>query len=195
MSFADYSSLRTAIGNWLHRADMEQVIPDLITLAETRFNRSLRVRQMEKRLVVPLTQNFIDLPGDWLGFSQAPFTDAPLGFLPRDRYDARYGVRDYGHYYTLIGNQLWVGTSGLGDFRMDYYSKIPSLSKGDTNWLLEDAPDVYLYGALLEAEPWLKNDARIEVWRGFLQTALIDLQTSNDIARYSGGDLVIGTPR
>lgn len=197
MSFADYPSLRAAVSQWLHRADMEAVIPDLINLAEIRFNRNLRVRQMEKRFTTTLVTNAVTLPEDWLAFSQAPFAGVPLDFLPRGRFDGLYASQDYGNYFTVLGNQLLVGTGGLGNFRMDYFSKIPALSTspGGSNWLLRDAPDAYLYGTLMEAEPWLKNDSRIEVWRGFLQTALVDLQTSSDNALFSGGDLIMGSPR
>lgn len=42
----DYATLKTAIASWLARADLTAAIPDFIQLAETRFNRELRVRQM-----------------------------------------------------------------------------------------------------------------------------------------------------
>jgi hypothetical protein len=40
-------------------------------------------------------------------------------------------------------------------------------------------PDVYLYGALLAAEPFLKNDKRIGVWKGLFDEALMELEAQN----------------
>jgi hypothetical protein len=42
------------------------------------------------------------------------------------------------------------------------------------NWLIVNAPDLALYGSLLQAEPFLKNDARIGVWQNFYANALKD---------------------
>ncbi len=44
---------------------------------------------------------------------------------------------------------------------------MPALLDEDsqTNWLTENAPEVLLYGTLLEATPFLKNDERIPVWQ------------------------------
>ena len=51
------------------------------------------------------------------------------------------------------------------DLLLTYYAKIPALSDTiTTNWLLTKSPDLYLYSALLEATPYLKNDERLQVW-------------------------------
>ena len=50
MSLATYSDLRAAIATWAMRdgdAGFEAAVPTFISLAESRFNRSLRVREME----------------------------------------------------------------------------------------------------------------------------------------------------
>lgn len=194
MSLADYTGLKNSISKWLHRADLDPVIPDFIRLLEARCNRNLRVRQMEKRVTEAVASGTAALPADWLEFSQAPYSGARLDHWSRDAFDQAYGLSDYGNYYTIIGNSMYLGTGQTGgSLRYDYYAKIPPLSEANaTNWLLLDAPDVYLYGALLEAEPYLKNDGRIAVWQGFLQVALTDLQGADDRARFSGGTLSIG---
>ena len=48
-----------------------------------------------------------------------------------------------------------------------------------------NAPDLALYGALIEAEPFLKNDKRLAVWQGFYDTALRnyrDLHKEEDVS-------------
>lgn len=53
------------------------------------------------------------------------------------------------------------------------YYQLPELldSAHQTNWLTEYAPNLLLYGALLEATPFLKNDERITTWQNFYQSA------------------------
>jgi len=42
-----------------------------------------------------------------------------------------------------------------------YYERIQPLSStNQTNWLTQNAPNAMLYGTLLQAMPWLKNDQR-----------------------------------
>jgi len=135
----------------------------------------------------------VALPADWIEFVGAPMLgDKRLDFVTRDQYKALDGC--YSDRYTIMGSTLVIGAqidSGAS-LSFDYYAKIPALSDdAPTNWLLTDGPDIYLYGSLLEAEPYLKNDPRIETWRGLLQVALTDIQAASDRAKYSGGTLVI----
>lgn len=195
----DYQSLVSTIKSYLHRGDLDELIPTFIQFAETRFNRNLRVRQMEKRATVATTDEYSDLPTDWLEFIGDPTSgEDQYSFLPRDAWFSAYTDRVYGRNYTIVGNRIYASydVSNPGTLDFTYYAKIPSLSElTPTNWLIVDAPDAYLYGALLEAEPYIKNDKRLEIWRGFLQVAMNDLQTSSDKARFSGGALVIGVAR
>ncbi len=50
------------------------------------------------------------------------------------------------------------------EVEMVYRSNIPALASNSTNWLLTLAPDVYLYGALMEAAPYIHEDARVTLW-------------------------------
>ena len=46
MAINSYSSLQTAVANWLDRSDLTDRIPEFIDLAEARINRALRVTFM-----------------------------------------------------------------------------------------------------------------------------------------------------
>lgn len=194
MSITNYTELQSSLGRWLHRSDLATAAPDLIMLAETRFNRNLRVRQMETLHSEVIASNIVALPDDWLEFVGEPeLGDTPLKFVARDEYKRLKGC--YGNYYTIMGSVLRIGAqiNAPAELTFDYYAKIPSLSDTTAaNWLISDGPDVYMYGALLEAEPYMKNDPRMETWRAMLQVALTDLQGSNDRAKFSGGTLEIG---
>ncbi|MFY1969576.1 phage adaptor protein [Achromobacter xylosoxidans] len=197
MSITNYAELQAAIGRWLSRTDLAPVAPDLITLAETRFNRNLRVRQMENTVTQTIAAPVVAFPADWLELLGEPTVDgAPLHFVTSDQMRERRGGmgRYEGDYYTIRGDDLVVGAriDNTVELEFTYYARIPALTTAaPTNWLLAAGPDIYLYGSLLEAEPYLKNDPRIETWRSLLQVALGDLQASSDKAKFSGGSLEI----
>ena len=55
------------------------------------------------------------------------------------------------------------------------------------NWLnIEDAPDAYLYGSLLQAEPYLKNDSRVAIWRDIYGNVITTMNGVNTAAHNLG---------
>jgi hypothetical protein len=68
-----------------------------------------------------------------------------------------------------------------------YYKHVNPLSDSNaTNEILDNHPDIYLYGALVEAEPYLQNDKRIQTWASFYDRAKKDIIDSNERDRHSG---------
>jgi len=55
-----------------------------------------------------------------------------------------------------------------------------------TEAMLTNNPDVYLYGALLEAEPFLMNDQRVQLWSTALREAINEIQLQDNRDRHSG---------
>jgi hypothetical protein len=59
-----------------------------------------------------------------------------------------------------------------------YVVKLTRLAGGSnsaTNWVLTDHSDIYLFGSLLEATPFLKNDERIPVWESKFEKAMAEM--------------------
>ena len=77
-------------------------------------------------------------------------------------------------------------------FQMNYYKDISALSaQGDsgTNWLLTSHPDIYLYGTLVQASPYLMDQESGKIWDGLLARSLLELKISDERSTYSGGTL------
>ena len=73
---------------------------------------------------------------------------------------------------------------------MLYYKTFTALSdSATTNDMLTNNPDVYLYGTLLEAEPFLGNDQRVPLWLAAFQKAVDDIQNQDNKDRHSGSQL------
>ena len=200
MALDTYSGLKTTIADYLNRDDLTSVIPSFITLAEAKFNRKLRVRQMVKRANATLDTQYFAFPSDFLQAKEFQLNTNPITYL---QYVTQ-NQGDYGsatqfvsagkpQFYTIIGTQIQViptpDTGYTGE--LTYYGKIPVLSDSNTsNWLLAYAPDLYLYGALLEASPYLKDDERLAVWSSLYINSIGDIEIADQRASVSSTPLV-----
>jgi hypothetical protein len=96
-------------------------------------------------------------------------------------------------WFALFANEIELCPTP--DFaytvEMVYRTLIPPLGVNLSNWLLTMAPDAYLYGALMEAAPYLHDDDRIAVWASGVQSALDDINKLSDEALFNAGPLVI----
>ena len=71
-----------------------------------------------------------------------------------------------------------------------YIQKITALSDANTsNWVLSNAPDAYLYGALIHSAPFLRDDERIGVWAALYQSAIDGLNRASGEARHGATGL------
>jgi hypothetical protein len=175
MAIATYSDLQSAVADWLNRQDLTAVVPSFIALAEAKFNRELRTRDMLIRSEAITTNEFVAVPSDFLeNYSlELNMTNlaaqqmlAFVGPLEAKLLKANK-IHNLPRYYTLIDGafEILPPPTGNCDIILTYYQRIPALSNTTTtNWLLTKSPDLYLYSALLEAAPYLKDDQRIQIW-------------------------------
>ena len=69
------------------------------------------------------------------------------------------------------------------NFEVLYYERAQPLdSSNQTNWFTIHAPNAMLYGSLLQAMPFLKNDDRMPMWKSEYQ-AIMQTLKSEDIQR------------
>jgi len=97
------------------------------------------------------------------------------------------------YYYCHADGQfeLYPTPADTLNVELLYYQKIPDLATNSTNWLLTDAPDVYLYGALLHSAPYLADDARVAVWAQMYSAAVQNVNNASEQARYSGSGMTL----
>lgn len=186
MAYDTYAGLQTTVADWLHRTDLTARVPEFINLAERVINRRLNIfpREVETSLVAPTLTRFIPLPDD---FGQ------PIALYMAD-IDPRQQLT-----YVLAA-QLQVDDANAtrpSQWAVDG-SNIAFASKSDQsyavtlryqqNTLLSDLapmhatfaryPDLYLYGALAQAAPYVRDDARWPMWetkfKGLLREAAQD---------------------
>lgn len=193
-----YSTLKTTIGDWLNRSDLAAVAPSFISLAEASFQRLVRTRQMVARATATITSQFFPLPADFLEAVNLQVNSAdggPMQVISMEQADdvRRWEPSGVPRYYVIVGTniELIPVPQGSTPVELTYYARIPALTDAaPTNWLLSAAPDLYLYGALLQSAPYLRDDPRVQTWATLHERALSDLQAADDKASFSGSALV-----
>ena len=199
MAINTYGTLQTAVANWLDRDDLTSRIPEFISLTEAIFNRTLRIRAMETIVSdnTPSGSKEDALPTGYLQMREIHLETSPIVPLsyitPEIMYRIRAGsVNGRPNSYTIMGENILFGPTpdSVYAYSMTYYKALDALSdNAPTNWAILNAPDMYLYGTLLQAEPFLMNDERVPLWeRGFRQ-AIADLQEQDNKDRHSGSEM------
>lgn len=198
MALSTYSELKSSVADWLNRSDLTAAIPDFIALAEAQIERKLRTRQMIVRATATIDTEYGTVPADFLEVKSLKLQTnpvTPLQFETIDSLDnlqAQYPSSSKPRYFSIVGAQIRTVPTPDSSYESEltYYAKLTKLSDSNTvNWLLTAAPDVYLYGALLQAAPYLKDDARITTWATMYTSAMEDLQVADDRGATSGGAL------
>ena len=205
-----YATLQTAVANWLDRSDLTDRIPEFIALAEARMNRVLRLAIMlnvdETTLggataLVAGTRDYA-LPSGYLQMVDFHLRTSPiptLSYLTPENMNRMWAGSQGGKplAYTIFSDnasgtpiksvRLGPSPGSAYDYSIMFYKKIDALSDSNTTeQMLTNNPDVYLYGALLEAEPFLMNDQRVGLWLAAFEKAIADLQEQDNKDRHSG---------
>lgn len=191
MSISTLGELKAAVASWLNQGNLTTYIPDFIALAEQRIkfggefpfsSQPVRVPEMQDR-ATGTASGSISLPTDFLepirlNINQGG-TTYDMDYVPAGQFTARVNGQSQS-FYTILDGQIVLSTSTALPYTFDYY-KLASLS-GDssTNWILTNAPGVYLYGALVESVGFTKDDPRISQWQGAFKSAVAALNRSTN---------------
>jgi hypothetical protein len=195
MSITNYTELQTTIASWMSRSDLNSLIPDFVTLAEAKFNRDLRTRNMEAIVSITPTNGVCALPADFLQARRVYVNaDQPyeLEYLTPETFYKKYPVLTTwsigpSQYYTIQGSSLYLSDIASGNnISLLYYQEIPDLATNSTNWLLTNHPDLYLYGALFESTNKTKNREDRQFFADAMNVVLGQIAKSDKHGKFSG---------
>ena len=200
MALSNFSELKTGVANWLDRSDLTDRIPEFITLAEARFNRVLRIRDMETVSTAISTTagtREYDLPTGFVQMREFHLTTdplTPLSYITPEMMSRIWAGSSRGkpEVFTVIADKVRLGPNpdAVYTTSMLYYKKITALSaSATTNDMLTNSPDIYLYGTLLEATPFIMQDERVPLWLAAFEKAVNDIQNQDNKDRHSGSQL------
>jgi len=179
-----WTDLKAELALWIDRDDLAARIPVFIALAERKFNRVLRVPEMEAAATLSLNAATISLPADFLAMRAIHIASDPKVVLEQMGLDALRNLHAGAatgkpRHFAIQAGTLVLGPAPDGAYSaaMTYFQAIPALGAGQaSNWLLAGHPDIYLYGSLIMAESYMVNDGRIAVWKLALEEALEELR-------------------
>jgi branched-subunit amino acid transport protein AzlD len=191
-----YDSLTSTVLQYLERSDPAVVaaIPTFITLCE--FEIAQEIKTLGQLTVanstVTINEPTLAKPARWrktVSMSINNGTTMEPVFLRKFEYLKSYwpNVSDTGlpKYYADTDYEHWYlapTPDQAYTFEVLYYERIAPLSStNQTNWLTQYAPNAMLYGTLLQAMPFLKNDARAIFQQKYTE-AITALKTE-DVAR------------
>lgn len=179
MAISSNADLQAEVAAWLQRDDLSARVPTFIELATARFNRELRVPEMETLVTTSADAEYTDLPADFLQIRSIETSGDRMEYLAPEEFQAYVAntATPSVPVYTIADMSLRLypapSASSTRTLTVLYYKRIPELdSAGDTNWMLDAHPDAYLFGALVEAAGFLHDDARMAVWESRLQSAM-----------------------
>lgn len=195
-----YASLQTAVADWLAKSNLTTFIPNFIQNWEEKLYRQPKNfgRWMETDLSSVIAASVIALPSDYLGLKYAYVNGSPSTPLDRKSIQQLYGkfprgmatdrpiwiARDAGNFvfgpppdstYTIKGI-YWAKPVLMRSFAAD----------AAAHWIIVNAPDLALYGALCESAPFLRSDARLPMWKELYGEALKDYRDMHSEEDISG---------
>lgn len=179
MAITTYAELQTAVTNWLRRADMASIIPDLISLGEDRIYRGLRVRAMETALsdtiasgVIAVPSDYVDLkyayidstsPKQWLEHKNAEWIYRNDAYRPSRTGIPKYIARETTNFIFSPYPASTYTVAGV------YYKRLDSIATA-VNDIFSAHPGLWLFSALSESAPYIHNDMRLPMWESkFIQ--------------------------
>ena len=200
-----YDSLVDDISTYLERTDEATLdkIPTFIMLAEQilateiKFLGNLTVAESNMVQSDPVIQK----PARWRKTVSLNVTvngeKFPV-FLRKYEYLREYWPSatdtEVPKFYCDYDYDHWlVAPTPADDYAYEvlYYERVQPLdSSNQTNWFTQNAPQALLYGTLLQAMPFLKNDERIPMWQA-QYTQVVQTLKIEDISRVGDRQTVV----
>ena len=196
MALTTFSELQTSIANHLHRDDLTTLIPDFIRLAEDNLTADIVSRSMDVKtnLATVAGTQTVTLPTDMVEMRRLMIVSSyntVLKYVSPDQLSADYvsNITGVPQVFTIVGGNIELAPIPDSAYTLEltYKQRIPALSNTNTtNWLLTSWPSAYLYGALIAAQPYIMDDARIAVFRSLYQETIASI---NSVDWFSGSTM------
>jgi hypothetical protein len=183
----NYTELKDAILGWLARPGDPLLVyatPGFITLFETEAGRRLKTAGGERLASLLAAGGIVALPSDMTELRGVSIAGRALEYMPPDRLPVLGGES---WCYTILGTSLVLGPATAVTVDLLYQAGIPPLSDAaPSNWLIEQAPDAYLFGSLCQAEAYIGHDERVPLWMQQREAAFAGIELADRKYRWGG---------
>ena len=195
-----YSELKTNIANYLNRSDLTDQMDMFIDNVEGEVNRRVRRKEMNKRATATADAQYLSLPNDWLEAINVEITSNNFSPILQHSIESldiyRKSINNKTGqpvYFAFVDDTMELAPTPDASYtlQLTYYGKIDALSDSNTsNFLSNNHPDVYLYGALKHASIYLMEDERVAMFSQLFEKALEELKMEQEKAEFGKGSLM-----
>lgn len=183
MALDNYSDLKSAVTDWMARADLSGNAADWIKLAEARLNRKLPVIEVDTTLTGVVNSRVLDI--------SALSVVAPIALFLTTRGDERKlvmkadGTIPYDDtsgdpdFWMLDGTNIDLDRpcDEAHTFRFRYRERIKLSDAAPTNWLLTNYPDIYLAAALVWGHGYQQEFDGASAWKMVLDEGIPEVRS------------------
>ena len=195
-----YSELKTNIANYLNRSDLTDQMDMFIDNVEGEVNRRVRRKEMIKRATATADAQYLSLPNDWLEAINVEITSNNFSPILQQSIESldiyRKSINNKTGqpvYFAFVDDTMELAPTPDASYtlQLTYYVKIDALSDSNaSNFLSNNHPDVYLYGALKHASIYLMEDERVAMFSQLFEKALEELKMEQEKAEFGKGSLM-----
>jgi hypothetical protein len=185
MALSNYTEIKASVEAWLNREGFTEITnqtEDFLLLAHKRIIREIRAPWMELSTTqaVSDTTGEGSLPADFLDVKTLIYTDTSesvtYGLIRSPRYvvESKQEATGGSKFYEINNGTVFVGPrpAAADTFILVYYQEPTAISSGTaTNAISDQAPELYLYGAMIEAAIFMKDSDAATVYKQEFQEA------------------------
>jgi len=199
-----YATLQAHIADTLNRGDLTSVIPNFIQQFEGQAKRDARFRKLSDRGLFSISADGASLPSDFYSLESWYHDGAtyfgPITIVTPDQIGnlkGAYGDTGVPQFAAIVDGKARFAPEPDDTYstKMIYWKTITDLSASNTeNWLLTAAPDIYLYGSLVEAYIYLKDSQKAADAGSLLEARVEALHNATIDAQFGGSIMIPYTP-
>lgn len=184
----------------------DDVLNDIIALMEADAFRRLDLNDVETHDdAFAVSAEYTALPTGFKGFRRAPRVNGDpswrliLASPSQIDDECDPNSTDSPRLFCIEGNELRLGPipSGSITLNMTYFGKPTAITDTTSNFLMDDHPDLYLYGCLKHSAPFIGEDGRMPMWEADYEKSISRIAAADRRKKWSGLNemrLVGGTP-
>ena len=201
----NYGELQATIKKYLYnRKNLDGDIKTFISIAEKKMFRALRCPENERQYTEEVAEGLsipeITEPSDFLEIKFLNVNGKPMKRISdlalQTELATDYAPGEPSKFARVLDKYVFWRIPD-SNYKVDLYywtdfSDTPLVLDDDTNAVLLAYPDLYLYGALLEAMPFLVDDQRLTTWQAMYQQALDYIDHRTKEQEYSGSPVSVG---
>jgi hypothetical protein len=181
----NYTELKSNIADFMHRSDLDDIIPTFIQLAESKIANNIKGRKLSTSLTTTLTAGVetLALPLDYVSMQSVVILSNPqvVCELISDHQLANYnslGTTGIPQFYNIIGDNIYFSLKPDSSYsvKLTYETKLVSLSNlVPTNFILDNYPYLYLYGALIEGSIFANDLTQVQLYQQKYDDAIYEV--------------------